>query len=377
MIYFDNASTTIPNEEVLDTFTEVTKKFIGNPNSMHQLGYQAKKLIDEATKQVADLLSVKQEEVIFTSSASEANNMAVQGILKAYPFRNKKIVTTPLEHASLQVLFNDLEKNGVEIHYLKLQENGQIDLEDLQKELESEPLLVSIQHVNSEVGIIQNVEEIGKIIQNYPKTFFHVDATQSIGKLPISLENIDLLTCSAHKFFGLKGIACLVKKAQIQLVPLIFGGKSQSIYRAGTPSPALIASFSKALRLAKESETLSFKHVSKLKEKLEQGLQEIDGIIINSYQAGSPYIVNFSIPTVKSETLLHALSEREVYVSTKTACSKGNQSEVLKALMKDDIVASHSIRVSFSKDNTLEEVEQFLKILKEELAVLNFKKGAN
>ena len=377
MIYFDNAATTFPNEEVLNTFVQVTKQFLGNPNAMHQLGFEAKKLMDEATRQVADLFHVKEKEIIFTSCASESNNLAIQGILKSYPYRKKKIVTTPMEHASLQVLFHYLEKQGVEIAYLKLQKDGKIDLDDLQQKLKEEPLIVSIQHVNSEVGIIQDIETIGKLIKQCPKTFFHVDATQSVGKISLHIENVDLLSCSAHKFFGLKGIACLVKRENVELTPLIFGGKSQSVYRAGTPSVALIASFAKALRLALKEVEQDFQQVEKLKNHLEQALGEMKDVVVNSFQNGSPYIVNFSVLSVKSETLLHALSEKEVYLSTKTACSKEDKSDVLVALQKSDEVATHSLRVSFCKYNTEEEVNQFLNILKKEIAALNLKKGAN
>ena len=375
MIYFDNAATTFPKEEVLDTFVKVSKNFKGNPNAMHRLGFEAKQLMDEATKQVADLFQVKENEVIFTSCASESNNLAIQGVLNSYPYRRKRIITTSLEHASLQVLFQHLKKEGVEIAFVKLKENGQIDLEDFKEKLKEETLLVSIQHVNSEVGVIQDIQKIGEILKDYPKTIFHVDGTQSVGKIPFSLENIDLFSCSAHKFFGLKGIACLVKKEKVHLTPLIFGGKSQSIYRAGTPSVALIASFAKALRLALEDCEKSIQTAKALKEKLENALQSMEHVVVNSYKDGSPYIVNFSTLSVKSETLLHALSEKEVYVSTKTACSKGDVSDVLLALGKDQTIASHSLRVSFTKENTIEEVDLFLKILKEQLEVLNFKKG--
>ena len=372
MIYFDNAATTFVDEEVLNTFVLTTKKFKGNPNALHQLGYDAKCLMEESTKQVAQLLECKKEEVIFTSSASESNNLAVQGLLKSYPHRKKRILTTPLEHASLKVLLDNLALEGVEVVYLKLDDKGHVLLSDLEEKLQEETLLVSIQHVNSEVGVIQDIQKIGEIVHKYPKTFFHVDATQSIGKLHISLENIDLLSCSAHKFFGLKGIACLIKKEKVMLKPLIYGGKSQTIYRAGTPSVPLIASFAKALRLALNDMDTNKEHVRKLKNYLESNLEKMDNVVVNTYEDGSPYIVNFSVLSVKSETLLHALSEKEVYISTKTACSKGKISDVLTALNKDEKVASSSLRVSFSKENTLDEVKEFLKILKEEINRLNF-----
>ncbi len=377
MIYFDNAATTIPKEEILETFFTVTKKFPANPNAMHDLGREARSLIRASEEQVANLFSVKPSEVIFTSCASESNNLAIQGILKSYPQRKKYLVTTPLEHASLSAQMEQLKKEGVQVSYLKLQKNGQIDLTDLEEKLKEEPLLVSIHHINSETGVIQEVEKIGKIIQKYPKTFFHVDGTQSVGKFPISLENIDLFTCSAHKFFGLKGSACLIKKEKILLTPLILGGKSQSIYRAGTPSVGNIASFAKALRLSQENLEEKYQHVKKLEQRLLKGLLQMKEVVINHQEGWSPYIVNFSVPSIKSETLLHALSQKQIYLSTKTACSKEGASEALLALGKEKEVALHSLRVSFSYLNEEKEVDQFLKILKEEIDVFNLKKGAS
>ena len=377
MIYFDNAATTWTDRAVLDTFVQVTRQFGANPNALHARGHQAKKLMEEATLQVATLFDVKASEVIFTSCASESNNFAVQGLLKSYPHRKKRILTTPLEHSSLSVLWKHLAKEGVEICFLKLQEDGKIDLKDLKEQLKKDTLLVSIHHVNSEVGIIQDIDEIGTILQDYPKTFFHVDGTQSVGKIPISLEKIDLFSCSAHKFFGLKGSGCLIKKESVHLTPLIFGGKSQSPFRAGTPSVASIASFAKALRLALFDLEKKYQHAKALEQRLLDGLSQMEGVVLNHDEGNSPYIINFSVLFTKPETLLHALSQREVYLSTKTACSESGASDALLALGKSEKIASHSLRISFSYQNTIEEVEQFLKILKETLDALNLKKGAN
>lgn len=367
MIYFDNSATTEVREEVLDTFVTVTKKFIGNPNSLHKLGLESKKLMSEATKQVADLLHVKEEEVIFTSSSSEANNLAIKGVLGYYPKRKKLILTTMLEHASIYETLQHFDEDVI-VKFLKSDDKGHIDLQDLDEKLKEEPLLVSVHHVNSEVGTIQDIEAIGKKIKEYPKTLFHVDGTQSVGKIPVNLEYVDLFSFSAHKFFGLKGIACLIKKEKVGLKPLIDGGDSQTIYRAGTPSVALIASFAKALRLILEEEKKNYQHVKVLNEKARAELEKLPNVIINSQEGDSPYILNFSILGQKPETVLHKLEQFDIYLSTKTACSsKEEKSRTVYALTKNEERSKNSLRISFSKNNTLEEVETFIKVLKEEI----------
>lgn len=360
MIYLDYSATTPANEEVLETFCKVTKNYIGNPNSLHKLGVESKHLMDKATKQVADLLGIKQDEVIFTSSASEANNTALLGIVEKYKQRHKKIVTTQLEHSSILETVDFLETKGYEISYVNILENGQVDLEDLKRLLDEEPVLVSISWVNSEVGIIQDIETIAKLVKQYPRTFLHVDGTQIVGKIPITLDNIDLFSCSAHKFFGLKGIGCLIKKEKIELEPLIHGGKSQTIYRSGTPALPLIVSFAKALRLALTNLDEKYNYVKKLNHFLKENLKNMPGIIINSNDNCSPYIVNISIPGIKPETVLHALEEKEVYLSTKTACAKDTKTSLtLETLNKTKEVSTSSLRISLSCLTTEEELKVF------------------
>ena len=367
MIYFDNSATTPVREEVLETFCEVTRKFIGNPNSLHQLGFNSRKLMHEATRQVADLLHVKENEIIFTSSASESNNLAIKGLLDFYPNRKKLIITTELEHASILETLQQLSED-IDVKFVKLNENGKIDLEDLKAKLEEEPLLVSIHHVNSEIGIIQDIDTIGDLIKKYPKTFFHVDGTQSVGKIPLALDNVDLFSFSAHKFYGLKGIACLVKKEKVNLKPLISGGASQTIYRAGTPSVALIASLAKALRLILNEQADNYQKVEILNQKLRDGLKDEERIVINSSLSCSPYIFNFSILNTKPETIIHKFDQFEIYIATKTACSSNETySKALFALTKNKNISSSSLRISFSSRNTIEEVLTFIKILKEEI----------
>lgn len=364
-IYLDYSATTPVNEDVLNTFCEVSKSYVGNPNSLHLLGLEAKKLMDAATSQVAELLGVKSKEVIFTSGASEANNLAIVGVLEKYKNRGKHIITTKLEHSSILECVSYLEKNGYIIDYVDVLEDGSIDINHLKSLLTKETILVSIHHVNSEVGIKQNVSEMGKILKDYPTTIFHVDGTQAVGKIPVDLSNIDLYTFSGHKFFGLKGIGCLIKKENIELEPMIHGGKSQTIYRSGTPPVALIVSISKALRLAIKDLEKKYNYVLSLNKILNEELNKIDGVVVNSLDNCIPHIVNISVIGIKPETMLHALEEEKIFISTKTACSKDNSDSLtLTTMGRDTTISGHSIRISISYLTTEKEIHTFVEKLK-------------
>ena len=371
MIYLDYSATTPVNKEVLETFVKVTEQFWGNPNSLHKLGVDAKKLIDASTKQIAALLGVKEKEIIYTSGATEANNTALMGIALKYQNRGKHIITTRLEHSSVLEVFHDLEKKGFKISYVQLDEYGQVDLEDLKRLLTDDVILVSICSVNSEVGIRQDLVKIGKLLKNYPKVIFHSDVTQSIGKEKLCFDFVDMASLSAQKFYGLKGIGILIKKENIVIDPLIKGGKSTTIYRSGTPSPALIASTAKALRLVYEDIDDQYQKVQQLCTYLVKVLENIEEIHFNSNQKCLPHIINISIEQVKPETMLHALEKYDIYLSTRTACSNTiSESAAVYSLTKNHQYASHSIRISLSYLTTKEELYQFVTILKEEIVKL-------
>lgn len=373
MIYLDYSATTPANREVVDTFSKVCLDYIGNPNSLHKLGVEAKRLMDASTKQVAELLGVRENEVIFTSGASEANNLAVMGVVQKYPNRGKHIITTKLEHSSVLECVNYLESIGYIIDYVDVLEDGMIDIEHFKTLLTKDTVLVTIHHVNSEVGFFQNVNEIGKILKNYPTTIFHVDGTQAIGKIPVSLENIDLYSFSSHKFFGLKGVGCLIKKTNIEIEPMIHGGKSQTNYRSGTPALPLIVSTAKALRLALYDSEKKYNYVKELSDYLKEEVKKIDGVVINSNENCIPHIVNMSILGIKPETMLHALEEKDIYISTKTACSKDNSNSLtLTTIGKNDSISGHSIRVSISYLTTKEEIHIFVENLKNCIKNLKF-----
>lgn len=374
MIYLDYSATTPVNKEVLNTFTKVSEQFLANPNSLHKLGLESKKLIDASTTQIANILKVKDKEIIYTSGATESNNTAIMGVCQKYKNRGKHIITTNLEHSSILEPLKYLEQNGFKISYVKLDEFGQVDLEDLKRLLTNETILVSICSINSEVGIKQDLPKIKEVLNAYPKVIFHSDITQSIGKEKLDLSPIDLASFSAQKFYGLKGIGVLIKKEHIEIEPLIKGGKSTTIYRSGTPSPALIASTAKALRLIYTDFDTNFSKVKELNKYLITGLKNIPTIHINSNHLSTPYIVNISISNIKPETMLHALEKHEIYLSTKTACSSKNQEESLAvySITKNHDYAKTSLRISLSHLTKKEELQEFLKILTEEINNLIF-----
>ncbi|MEG2447914.1 MAG: cysteine desulfurase family protein [Bacilli bacterium] len=374
MIYLDYSATTPVSDAVLESFNKVSRGYIGNSNSLHKLGVASKRLMDQAVEQVADLLGVKASEVIFTSGASESNNLAILGVIQRYPKRGKHIITTKLEHSSVLETVKYLEGLGYIIDYVDIKENGQIDMEQFKKLLTNETVLVSIAEVASEVGILQNIREIGKILDNYPTTIFHVDGTQAIGKVPVSLDYVDLYSFSAHKFYGLKGIGCLIKKEGIELCPIIHGGKSQSVYRSGTPPLALIVSLAKALRLALDNLDDKYKEVEKLNKFLVFELSKNPSVIINSTVCSIPHIINISIPGIKAETMLHALEQKDIYISTKTACSKDSSASLsLLALNKSKEIATSSLRISISYLTRVDELSTFISVFNECYQSLNWR----
>lgn len=361
MIYLDYSATTKASDEVLDTFIKCSKEFIGNPNSLHSLGVKSKNMIDSASRQIANLLNVKENEIIYTSGSSESNNLAIKGICEKYKNRGKHIITTTLEHSSIYGPLDYLKELGYIIDYVKLDKNGQVDLEDLERLINDDTILLTIGAVNSEIGIIQPIKEIVNIVKKYPKCFFHSDMTQAIGKINVDISGVDLVSFSAHKFFGIKGIGVLIKKEKIELTPLIHGGKSTTNYRSGTPALPLIVSISKALRLSLGNIEAKEKYVLELNKYLKDKLINYDKVKINSNDYSIPHILNISVLGVKPETLLHALERYEVYVSTKSACSSSNsKSEAVLALTNDLKRAESSIRISLSHLTTKDELDKFL-----------------
>lgn len=361
MTYLDYSATTPVNKDVLKTFVEVTNNYNGNPNSLHKLGVEANEIIKASTKQISELLKIKESEIIYTSGSSESNNFAIKGIALKYQNRGKHIITTSFEHSSIYGPLNYLQRQGFIVDFVDTNEFGQVDLNSLKELLTDDTILVSIGAVNSEIGIVQPIDEIGILLKEYNKCFFHVDMTQALGKTKVDLTNVDLASFSAHKIYGIKGIGMLYKKESIVIEPLVHGGKSTTIYRSGTPATGLIVSFAKAMRLILEDIDKNYKYVTELKILLIDNLKEYKDVYINSNDKCIPNIVNLSIVGVKPETMLHALEKYEIYISTQTACSSSGASSMsVLELTNDPKRASSSIRVSLSHLTTKEEINYFI-----------------
>ncbi|HPF83733.1 MAG TPA: cysteine desulfurase family protein [Bacilli bacterium] len=321
------------------------------------------------------MLKVKESEIIYTSGSSESNNLAIKGICLKYQNRGKHIITTHYEHSSVYGPLGYLQTLGFEVDFVKSKEDGTVDLDDLKSLMRDDTILVSINAINSEIGIIQPINEIGKIVKEYPKCFYHVDVTQAISKIDIDYSNIDLASFSAHKFFGLKGIGVLIKKEQIIIEPLIHGGKSTTVFRSGTPAHPLIVSISKALRLASTDLDKKYEYVSELNRFLKEGLSKYDNVFINSNDKCLPHVLNISVVGIKPETFLHALELHEVYISTQTACSSEKSiSTSVMALTNDEARAKSSLRISLSYITTKEELVKFLEIFDKCYKELTIKK---
>ncbi|MDT8859380.1 cysteine desulfurase [Alkalihalobacillus sp. MEB130] len=368
MIYLDNSATTKPYKEVIETFSTVASTYFGNPSSLHSLGMQAEGLIGESRNRIAHLLGIKANEIIFTSGGTEGNNIAIKGAAKAKQSRGKHLITTQVEHASVHEAFSQLEKEGFDVTYVPVDENGMISVERIKNEIRSDTILVSMIHVNNETGAILPVQKIGELLKAYPQILFHVDHVQGVSKVPLDLKDsgIDLCTFSAHKFHGMKGNGFLFVREGLRIDALFHGGEQEGRLRAGTENVAGIVAMAKALRLATESASKSWQ-LEKLRQYLVNELTTLEGVVVNSPDDNvAPHIVNFSIPGVKPEVVVQSLTAKEIYVSTKSACSSkvSEPSRVLLAMGLSEERANSGIRVSFSYETTQTEIDQFISQLK-------------
>ncbi|MBC2314748.1 cysteine desulfurase [Listeria welshimeri] len=375
MIYFDNSATTKPNDAVLETYTKVASNYFANPSSLHRFGAKSKELLDTSRKQIATMLGVLSEEIIFTSGGSEGNNLAIKGLAYSYKNRGNHIITSRIEHPSVRIVMEELESNGFRVTYLQVNKNGVIDLEELKAALTKETILISIMGVNNEVGSIQPLQEIGETIANREHTFFHVDFVQGIGKVPLEIGQmaIDLLTFSGHKFHALRGTGVLFKKKNVHLHPEILGGGQEMGYRSGTENLAGGVALAKALRLALENE----QNTSELIEIRDYLLSEIaymPGMTVHTKKSvAAPHIICFSAKGHRGEVLVHALEKEDIYISTTSACSSKQKlaSSTLKAMGVTDEEATGAVRVSLSYENRLSEAKIFIQKLQEIIENLN------
>ena len=361
MIYLDYSATTPVNPEVLDSLVKVSKDYIGNPNSMHSLGVKSRALLKSATRQIADCLNVKMEEIIYTSGATEANNTALLGVALRYKNRGNHIILSKLEHPSEYVLANYLENLGFRISYVNNDSDGLIDLDDLKSLITDKTILVSIVGVNSEVGVRQPLKTIRQIIKKEnPNTIFHSDLTQGLGKVAINLNDVDLASFSGHKIYGPKGIGLLYKSEKVDIVPLIHGSSKDFPLRAGTPPLPLIVALSKAIRLCLMDLDKKELYVKKLNEKIVDDLSHYPNLKFNNTKYSIYHVINISLMDIKPESFVHAMEDHEVYISTNTACSSGELSTSVMALYGDKKRAMTTIRISLSCNTTMDEVNKFL-----------------
>ncbi len=368
MIYFDNASTTKPDESILELYNKINKEYWYNESSAHHLGIIAKNLLDKAQKSIICSLNLKGKKIIFTSSATESNNLAIYGICRPYIGQNKHIITSKIEHPSVLNCFQDLEKLGFNVTYLDVDKNGVIDLEMLKKSLTKDTILISIMWVNNIIGSIQPIKKIKEILKPYPRIKFHSDLVQGLTKLKpdFSFNDLDLMTFTAHKIHGIKGSAALILNENINIEKITKGGHQQDNLRGGTVDVAGAICCAKSLEVALSKTEQMQEKVEKLSTHLVEGLKKMPFVILNHNSSCSPYVINFSLTNLKGETLMHYLEQSNIYIGYGSACNaKTKQLEpTLIATYHDELRAMNAVRVSISENNTIQEVNEFLEILK-------------
>lgn len=361
MVYLDYCANTPADPLVLERFCEIERSFCGNPNSSHCAGRAARDRMNEVTEHIAQLLHVRPEEIIYTSGASEANNLAIKGIAHAGRHVGKHIISTPLEHSSVSGSLTALQERGYEIDLVDIQRDGTVDLEQLAELLRKDTVLVAVCAVDSELGVVQPIAEIAELLKSYPHCRFHVDATQAVGKMPVSFEGVDTMSMAAHKFYGLNGSGILLKRKGIVLEPQIHGGASTTIYRSGTPALALAASTELALERALDSMDTNRAQVQEKNRFLRERLSAYPKVRINSPDTALPHVLNLSVSDVKGTAFQKALDEHGICVSVKSACSVENlPSRAVFAVSRDRKNAFSSWRISLSHQTTEGELQQFL-----------------
>lgn len=358
MLYLDYVATTPLNDEVRRTYEDLLKKYFANADSIHQLGVEVDRLMTKSRMKLAELLKVKENELIFTSGASEANNLALKGVCFQYQNRGKHIITTAVEHSSVYETCKQLEQDfGFRVTYLQ----SPIQLSELEAALCPDTILVSIMMVNNEIGTIHPIEAIHQCLKNHPNVFFHVDMVQALGKIPVDLRLCDLASFSAHKLYGLKGSGLLYKSQRVTLKPQICGGQQEFGLRAGTSNACTNIVLAKTIRLALENLDEKLARVKVIHQRMRDYFETLDHCVINSPSDGSPYILNVSLLDYKPEVLIHALEAYDIYISTKSACASKKQSmpRTLAAMEVDEAVGNSALRISFSPQLTDQDLDYF------------------
>lgn len=365
MIYLDYAANTPVEKDVLKDFVSTTTKYIANPNSMHPLGLEAKKIIDDSSKEIAKYFDIEPTSIIYTSGSSESNNIVIKGIAELNKNKGKHIIISAIEHSSIIAPCNYLANKGYEISVIPILKNGQVDLNELKNIIREDTILVSICYVDSELGTIQPIKEIANIVKEYPNCVFHTDATQAVGKINVDFKNIDFVTFAPHKFYGLNGFGVLLNMNNNKLVPLIHGGKSTTIYRSGTPVTANVVALKTSIKLALDNLIERYDYINGLNKYLREELSIFSNVHINSPKNSIPNTLNFSLINMDAKKIVKKLSDKGICLSTTSACSLGNTpSKSVYAITNDLELAKNSIRISLSHLTTLEELNEFIKIFK-------------
>lgn len=366
MVYLDYSATTPVSQHVLEMDSLFHQRCFANPNSIHKLGRLALEETKQTTKKIKDILKVPNHQVVYTSGATESNNLAIKGLC----FKNRNlgnhIITTPFEHGSITATLNYLTQVGFEVDVVGLDPDGLVDLEDLEALMTDQTILVTIGLVNSELGIVQDIEAIRRVIDQHPQVIFHSDMTQAIGKVKAKYHLADMISMSAHKIYGFKGVGALFIREGLELKPMIHGGKSLSYLRAGTPATGLIHSLGIALCDAYEAFDKNLLRVQALNSALVKRLKSLNDVVINSNQYSLPHIVNLSFLRGLGVDVQKYLSDHDIYVSTTSACSSGvSLSRVVMALTHDKKRATSSLRISLSHLTTLAEIDALIQSLED------------
>ena len=383
-IYLDNSATTAVLPKIAELMTGIYIRDYGNPSSMHHKGVEAENYIKEARALIAKTMKVKDQEILFTSCGTESDNMAIFGAAHALRRKGDHIITTAVEHPAVLRCMEALEKEGYRITYLGTDKNGVISLDELKKAITDKTILVSIMHVNNEIGSVMPVEEAGAIIKSIDKGIvFHVDAVQSYGKFRIYPKkmNIDMLSVSGHKIHGPKGIGFLYIDEKVKIDPLILGGGQQGNMRSGTENVAGIAAIGQASRMMYENLDEDVSRMYDLKKHLIEGLTSVEGVTVNGIKPesendpgslGAPHVISVSVKDVRAEVLLHALEDKGIYISAGSACSthKKTESATLKAIGLDKSLLGSTVRFSLSVLTTREDIDEAVSAFKETVPIL-------
>lgn len=370
--YLDNSATTRVCRAAADTAYRLMTELYGNPSSLHSMGFRAEQEMTAAREAIGRLIGAPAERLIFTSGGTEANNLAILGWAQAHPHAGKHIVTTAVEHSSVAAACDQLEKQGYEVTRLRPSADGTITAGQIVEACRQDTGLVAVMLVNNETGARFPLEAaVGGIRRRSPNAHIHCDAVQAVGKIPVHAQRfgVDTLTASAHKIHGPKGCGALYVRKEARLAPRMLGGKQEGGLRGGTEAVPLIAAFGAAAEQVPPFARQTALY-DRLRGRLIDGLRERSGVVFHLPEGGVPYIIHLSVPGLRSETVLHFLAQREIYVSSGSACAKGAKSPVLTAMGLPDSEIDSALRISLGQDNTEEDIDRFILALSEAMDTL-------